>query len=287
MIGIIGGTGNTGSCVVASLKSKNADFVCLARDPLAAKEKLGEDVSIVKADINDPASIEIGLSGCTKLFLLSGHNPTMAQQEISVIETAERVGVNHIVKLSGGDAIVQENTPAMIGRAHWEIEQALKSSNVDWTILRPAFFMQNLLNTAPIVIGQAKIMMPIIADVKIAMIDVRDTGDVAASVLTEDGHSKRTYFLGGYDYTLNDFSNKISDELGKKIPFVEIPIENAVAVMKDKGMPDWLIDHQVTLMGLVSSGVAAGANTNIENISGHRARSLADFVKDNINIFKS
>ena len=113
-----------------------------------------------------------------------------------------------------------------------------------------------------------------------------DTGDVAASVLTEDGHSKKTYFLGGYDYTLNDFSNKISDELGKKIPFVEIPIENAVAVMKDKGMPDWLIDHQVTLMGLVSSGVAAGANANIENISGHRARSLANFVKDNINIFK-
>ena len=68
MIGIIGGTGNTGSCVVSSLKSKNADFVCLARDPSAAKEKLGEDVSIVKADINDAASIETGLSGCCLLY---------------------------------------------------------------------------------------------------------------------------------------------------------------------------------------------------------------------------
>ena len=84
----------------------------------------------------------------------------------------------------------------------------------------------------------------------------------------------------------NYFYEKISDELGNQIPFIEIPIENAVAAMKERGMPDWLIDHQVTLMKLVSSGVAAGANANIENISGHKARSLANFVKDHINIFK-
>lgn len=286
MIGVIGGTGVTGRTVVSALQAKGADFRCLVRDPAAAAETLGGDVELVQADVADAASIEAGLAGCDKLFLLTGHSPVMAEQQIGAIEAAKRAGVKHVVKLSGGDAIVQEVTNAKIGHAHWQIEQALKASGLEWTVLRPGFFMQNFLNMAGMVKGQGKVMMPVPADVEVGMIDVRDTGDVAAAVLTSEGHNGQSYFLASANYTPSDFTAALSSELGSEVPFVQVPMEGAVGAMKERGMPDWLIDHQSTLMGMLADGSFAAKNDNIEQLSGHPARTLAGFAKDYAGAFK-
>ena len=286
MIGVIGGTGLTGRTVVAALQAKGADFRCLVRDPAAAAETLGGDVELVQADVSDAASIETGLAGCDKLFLLTGHSPVMGEQQIGAIEAAKRAGVKHVVKLSGGDAVVKEDTPALVMRAHWEIEQALKASGLEWTILRPGFFMQNFLNMAGMVKGQGKVMMPVPADVPVGMIDVRDTGDVAAAVLTGDGHNGKSYVLAGPVQTPSDFTAALSSELGKEIPFVQVPMEGAVGAMKERGMPDWLIDHQSKVMGFVAEGQMAGTNDLIEQLSGHPPRTLAGFAHDYAGAFK-
>lgn len=286
MIGVIGGTGTTGRGVVAALQAKGADFRCLVRDTEKAAETLGSDVELVQADVADPATIEAGLAGCDKLFLLTGHSPVMGEQQISAIEAAKRAGVTHVVKLSGGDAIVQEVTEAKIGRAHWEIEQALQASGLEWTILRPGFFMQNFLNMAGMVKGQGKVMMPVPADVAIGMIDVRDTGDVAAEILTSEGHNGKSYFLAGIEATPSDFTAALSSELGKEIPFIQVPLEGAVGAMKERGMPDWLIDHQATLMTILAEGNMGGTNGYVEQFSGHAPRTLEGFVKDNAGAFR-
>ncbi len=280
MIGDIGGTGTTGRGVVAALQAKGADFRCLVRDTEKAVETLGGDVELVQADTADAASIEAGLAGCDKLFLLTGHSPVMAEQQIGAIEAAKRAGVTHVVKLSGGPAVVKEDAPALMMRAHWEIEQALKASGLEWTILAPGFFMQNFLNMAGMVKGQGKVMMPVPADVKIGMIDVRDTGDVAAAVLTGDGHNGQSYYLASVEATPSDFTAALSSELGKDIPFVQVPLEGAIGAMKERGMPDWLIDHQTKLMGFLAEGQLAGTNDLIEQLSGRAARSLEGFAKD-------
>ena len=287
MIGVIGGTGNTGRAVVKALKEKGSEFRCLVRDPEAAKKLFGEVVELEYGDVSDHSSVEKGLEGCEILFLLTGHSPALAEQEIGTIQAAKRAGVNYIVKLSGGDAVATEDCPSLIGRSHWQIEQALKESGLEWTILRPGFFMQNLINTAGMVKGQSKVMMPISSTVKIAMIDVNDTGDVAAEVLTKPGHESMTYFLSGHAYTLEDFTSILSNELGSDIPYLEIPLEAAVKAMKERDMPDWLIDHQSALMGIVNSGIAGTTNDHIANLSGHAPSTLEQFVKNHIDLFKN
>ena len=71
MIGVLGGTGVTGSQVVAALKAKGADFTCIVRDPDAAKAKLG-DVNIVRGDLSEPDSLDTALEGVDTLYLLYG-----------------------------------------------------------------------------------------------------------------------------------------------------------------------------------------------------------------------
>ncbi len=286
MIGVIGGTGNTGRAVVAALKAKGADFRCLVRDTAKAAETLGGDVELVQADTGDADSIEAGLAGCDKLFLLTGHSPVMQEQQINTIEAAKRAGVKHIVKLSGGDAIAKADSPTKIGQAHYHVEEALKSSGVEWTILRPGLFMQNFLNMAGSVKEQGKMFMPVPADVETGMIDVRDTGDVAAEVLTGDGHNGKIYFLASANRTPADVAAALSQELGKEVAFIEVPMEGAVAAMKERGMPDWLVEHQAGVMGLVASGETAQTSEYIEQLSGHPARTLEEFVHDYAGAFK-
>ena len=52
-------------------------------------------------------------------------------------------------------------------------------------------------------------------------------------------------------------------------------------------MPDWLIDHQSALMGIVNSGIAGTTNAHIENLSGHAPSTLEQFVKNHIDLFKN
>lgn len=286
MIGLIGATGTTGRALVAALKSRGAGFKCLVRDTAKAAEALGGGVELVQADLADASSIEAGLTGCDKLFLLSGHSPVMAEQQINAVNAAKSAGVRHVVKLSGGDFIVKEDSPGMIGRAHWEIEEAIKASGMDWTMLRPGFFMQNFLNMAQMVAGMGKVMMPLPADVKIAMIDTRDTADVAAGILTGDGHAGKTYSLAERERTPAAATAAIAAAAGKNVAFVQVPMEGAVAAMKERGMPDWLVDHQALMMGIAAAGDMTGANNLIAEIGGHPARSLADFATDHAGAFK-
>ncbi|MDA0786537.1 MAG: SDR family oxidoreductase [Proteobacteria bacterium] len=287
MIGVIGATGSTGRALVAALKEKGADFRCLVRDPAAAAEKLGGDVELVQADLADAASLEAGLAGCDKVFLLSGHSPVMVEQQMNAVNAAKAVGANHIVKLSGGSVIIKEDSPAMIGRGHWQIEEAIKTCGLDWTILRPGFFMQNFLNMAEMIKGMGKVMMPLPADVGLGMIDVRDTADAAATVLTSDGHAGQTYELSGPNVSPAEAISAIGAVIGKEIAFVQVPMEGAIGAMKERGMPDWLVDHQSTLMGIAAEGnMGSFGNDLIETLSGHAPRTPADFAKDHAAAFQ-
>jgi len=286
MIGVIGATGMTGRELVAALKEKGAEFRCLVRDTAKAAETLGGDVELVQADLADAASIEAGLQGCDKLFLLSGHSPVMVEQQLNAVNAAKAVEVNHIVKLSGGSFIIKEDTPALIGRGHWQIEQEICASGIDWTFLRPGFFMQNFLNMAEAIKGMGKVMMPVPADVGLGMIDVRDTADAAAGILTSDGHAGQVYELSGPNVTPAEAVAAIGSAIGKEIAFVPVPMEGAIGAMKERGMPDWLVDHQSTLMGIAAAGnMATYGNDLIEKLAGHAPRTPADFARDNAGAF--
>ncbi len=277
----------TGRALVASLKEKGADFRCLVRDTGKARETLGDGVELVQADLADAASIEAGLQGCDRLFLLLGHSPVMVEQQLNAVNAARAVGVKHIVKLSGGSFIITEDTPAMIGRGHWQIEQEIRASGIDWTFLRPGFFMQNFLNMAEAIKGMGKVMMPLPADVGLGMIDVRDTADAAATILTTDGHAGQVYELSGPDVTPAQAVAAISNEIGKDIAFVTVPMEGAVAAMKQRGMPDWLVDHQSTLMGIAANGdMASYGNDLIETLAGHAPRTPAEFARTYASAFR-
>ena len=94
MIGVIGGTGITGSQLVAALQARAAEFRCIVRDPDAAKAKLGDDVDLVRGDLSDTSSLGSAMSGFDTLYILCGHSPMLQQLEINELEAAKEAGVS-------------------------------------------------------------------------------------------------------------------------------------------------------------------------------------------------
>ena len=79
----------------------------------------------------------------------------------------------------------------------------------------------------------------------------------------------------------------IGEAIGKEVAFVQVPMEGAVGAMKERGMPDWLVDHQSTLMGIAANGdMATYGNDLIETLAGHPPRTPADFAAAHAAAFK-
>jgi uncharacterized protein YbjT (DUF2867 family) len=86
--------------------------------------------------------------------------------------------------------------PTRVSRQHAEIEDSVMSSELPYTLLRPQSFMQNTLIAAATVAADGKMYGTFKAG-RLGMIDARDIGEVAAKVVTQQGHDGKVYTLTG------------------------------------------------------------------------------------------
>ena len=182
------------------------------------------------------------------MFIVTGHNPKSAVQQINVIDAAKAAGAEYIVKVSGGRDVIGPNVESVNGQAHYKIEEHLKKSGLKWTILSPGLFMQNIMGQAASIKNDGKIVQPWPKDLPVALIDVRDTGAVGARVLREPAkHAGKMYVFSGVSTTFGEFAKVIGDVIDKPIAYVEVTLEQAEAAMKARNMPDWLVAHLVSI----------------------------------------
>ncbi len=282
MIAVVGATGNTGRAVVKELRQLGQNPICVVRNPDKAREVLGADVKTAVADVNDRAALEKALQGADTVFMVIGHGPQLAEQQNNVIDAALQAGVKYLVRLSAGPAVAAPDSPTMVGRAHHAIDERMRNAKIGWVILRPGLFMQNVLGQAAGIKNDSKIVMPYPADFPLALIDVRDTGAVAARILLDPApHAGKTYEFTGATTNYGDFAEVFSQVLGRKITYVAVTVEQNEQAMKARGMPDWLIAHLVGIARIGNAGGFSGENTKpIHDIVKRAPVTTRQFVED-------
>ena len=201
MYAVVGATGNTGRAVVKELKALGENPVCVVRNADKAKEVLGADTKTAIAELDDRAGLEKALAGSKRVFIVTGHNPKSDVQQINVIDAAKAAGAEYIVKVSGGRDVIGPNVESVNGQAHYKIEEHLKKTGLQWCILSPGLFMQNIMGQAANIKNDGKIIQPWPKDLPVALIDVRDTGALGARVLREPAkHNGKLYTFTGVEH---------------------------------------------------------------------------------------
>jgi uncharacterized protein YbjT (DUF2867 family) len=282
MIAVVGATGNTGRAVVKELQQLGHSPVCVVRNPDKAREVLGGDAKTAVAELTDRPALAKALKGVTSVFVVSGHNPNMVEQQNNVLDAALEAGVQYLVRVSGSRFFVVPDSPSVIGRGHYAIEERLRASGIKWVILRPGFFMQNTFGQAASIKNDSKMVLPFPADLPFAFVDVRDTGALGARVLLDPApHAGKIYEFTGARSNFGEFADVFSQVLGRTITYVSIPFERAEQVMKTRGMPDWLISHQRTAGQIAANGgLATEVTEPIRNIVGRAPLTTKQFVQD-------
>ena len=277
---VTGATGNIGSGLVPSLIAKGASVRALVRDGSKAQGLRDAGVEVVIGDLDRPETLDAAFRGVDRVFLLTPPNPNQVTQAHNGIAAAKRAGSPSVVRLSAEALDPVADSPARVTRQHAEIDAELKTSGLAYTILRPHFFMQNTLMAAGSVALEGVVYMAM-KDGKIGMIDVRDVVDVAAKLLTEDGHEGKPYRLTGpASISFHDVAAGLSKALGREVKYVDVPPEAGREAMVGMGLPEWIADALTEYSRAFSEGLGDFTTNDVEEITGHPARSYETFARD-------
>jgi uncharacterized protein YbjT (DUF2867 family) len=188
MLLVTGATGNVGKEVVTQLAAANHTVRALVRSPKGSA--LPANVEAVAGDLNRPESLAPALEGVRGVFLLGGY-PDMP----GLLAEIRRAGVEHLVLLSSRSVVGGDPSNAIV-RMWMTSEEAVRSSGVAWTLLRPSGFASNALRWLPQLRNGDVVRAPF-ANAPIASIDPHDIAAVAALALTTPGHESKSYALSG------------------------------------------------------------------------------------------
>ena len=214
---VVGAAGRFAGLVVPALVGRGVKVRGLARsEEQARRARLNGAGEIVIGDLRDSASLDLALRDVeTAFYIPPVYQEDEARMGLSFVDAAKAAGLRRVVFSSAIHPIigVLQNHIQKV-----PVEEALVESGMEFSILHPAVFYQNLAAAWPAVVENGVFAEPFSAAARISRVDYRDVADVAAVALTEDRLLNGTFELcgdGGLDRA--QVATLMGEVLGRRI----------------------------------------------------------------------
>ncbi len=280
MILVTGAAGKTGRAVIKALLKKNAAVRALVRRTEQAEELLfmGVASAVVGGDLSEPAGFNLAMDGINSVYHLC---PNMHPAEINIgrlaIQAALECGVSHFVYHS----VLHPQTEKMIH--HWQkmrVEELLSESGLNFTILQPAPYMQNILAGRDSIVKSGLYRVPYPPQASISLVDLEDLGEAAALVLTEPGHSGSIYeIVGTAALTQAQTAAQISKALGRDVNVEEIELTAWRSGAEKAGLDNYALEGLYNMFRYYALYGLTGNPNILRCLLGREPNSIADFVR--------
>ncbi|GAB2687778.1 SDR family oxidoreductase [Mucilaginibacter koreensis] len=279
MILVTGATSVIGQKLCQLLAENNKPFRAMCRKEDQLEKLRQQGINAVLGNFSDLNSLRLAMKGCTCLFLVSPPNEQQYESEINAINVAKQEHIAYIVRVSASDANLRSSVPWAESHAH--IDHYLRKSGIAWTILKPTAFMQNFLTlTKPI----SKGFLPQVGGKGlVGYIDAQDIGKVAYHVLTQEHHKKATYYLNGPEtLEMKEIALKISEAIGKRVRYVNLPSFAFRILLRATGASRWLANGLIEQYAeVVAKNHDHDLGEEVLRLTGHQPHSFSEFAKEN------
>jgi uncharacterized protein YbjT (DUF2867 family) len=267
--------GKVGSAAARLIAERDVPVRVLVRHPEKAAALAQAGVEIFPGDLDSPESIDQAVRGISSVVLVT---PPVVQQELSVIDSAERAGVEHLVKIT---TKASADSPIARRRDQSEIEDALVASGLSHTLLRNNAYMQNFLMMAA-GITQTCSFRTATGDGRVGHVDVRDVAAVAAEIaVSPANHAGKTYWpTGPESLSGNDAAEIFTKVLGRLMTFHPISYEDQKQAMIDVGLPEPVAEDNARAVALMADGDCDYVTDDVPQILGRPAGSFEQFAID-------
>jgi uncharacterized protein YbjT (DUF2867 family) len=273
---VLGATGKTGSRIAARLDQLGYTVRTAGRRPGA------HGTEHVHFDWNDPLTYENAYNNVKSVYLV-GPIAVMHPEEVMIpfVEKALQAGVKRFVMLSS--ASVPEGGP-VFGRMH----EALRQLAPEWAVLQPSYFMQNFTEGQhAATIRNDGTIVTATGEGRVAFVDADDIAEVGVRALIDEQPHNRAHIITGPEaLSYADAARMIGNAVGISVRHKSISIDELSSGFAKAGIP---ADYAAFLAGLDEGirrgGVEDQVTDTVEQVTGRRPKSLADFVAEHAAIW--
>ncbi|UCH64431.1 MAG: NmrA family NAD(P)-binding protein [Ignavibacterium sp.] len=260
---VIGGTGTVGSQTVAQLLNRGTD-VRVMTSKEENLQKLPKGVEGVVGNLHNEESLSKAFDGIDRVFIITPVSQTETEEGLAAVKAARNAGVKRIVYLSVHRLEDIQEAPHFSSKI--PIENAIKSSGIEYTILRPNSFFQNDYWFQQPMLEYGIYPNPI-GNKGVSRVDVLDIAEAASNALMEDGFTGKTYSLVGPNInTADDTAATFSKYLGKEIKYSGDDLD-AWGTSAKQMMPDWMVnDFKIMFKHFQDKGFIATDEDHIQTM---------------------
>lgn len=274
---VIGATGSNVWRVLPALRECGVTVRALVHDK--ARESLarrrGAQETVV-GDLSQPDSLIHAADGVEGVFHT---NPAFAPHEaelgVAMVKAATQANVRKFVFSS----VYHPSIATMVNhRDKQPVEQALYESDMDFTILQPSMFMQNLDGAFAAAREHGELAMPYSIHARTCWVDYRDVAEVAARAMTDRALSYGTFelsSLGMIDRV--QMAALISEVTGRQVKAGAIPRDAWAQQLSPGPSKDGLVrmmEHYDRY------GFHGGNELALKAILGREPRTLHDYFNE-------
>jgi uncharacterized protein YbjT (DUF2867 family) len=281
MIVVTGATGNVGRPLVEALVAAGEQVTAVSRG--VAEAGVPDGVRVRRADLTDPESLRPVVDGADALFLMDTGVSAHLLDAQGLLAVAKAGGVGRVVLLSSQGVATRPGSGSH-GSVVRSIEEAVRRSGLDWTILRPGGFASNAYAWAGSIRTRRTAAAPF-ADVGLPVVDPADIAEVAAAALREDRHAGRVYELTGPALsTPRERAAAIGGALGEPVRFVEQTRDEARTQML-QFMPPAVVETTLDILG-APTPAEQRISPDVESVLGRAPRPFAAWAARHVAAFR-
>lgn len=277
-IAVTGATGQLGRQVVAALLAKGVpadQIVGLGRDDDRLAELTALGVIARKVDYSDAVAVADALEDADRILLISGNEvgQRLAQHQ-NVIDAARHADVDLLAYTSVAHA---DTSGIALAVEHRATEEAVVASGLPYTFLRNSWYIENYSGQLAgytehgTIVGAA-------GDGRVSAATRADFAEAAATVLLRD-RPESVYELGGAAFSLKELADTVGAVTGTDVSYVDVPADELIAVLTGAGLPT----ESASILADADLGLSRGElfvePTDLEDLLGRPATSLADALK--------
>jgi len=242
---VTGATGAQGGATARRLLAAGHSVRFLTRNPETetARRLVRSGAQAIIGDLNDAETISRAVRGVCGVFSVQLPGPDETRQGYALIEQARSAGVQQFVHTSVTGTQHHTQFPDWgTGRwtesywaDKWAMEEAVRGAGfVHWTVLRPAFLMENFV--PPKVtwmfpqLAQDELATAMRPDTVLQLVSAGDVGAFAAAALADPApFDHRDIDLAAEAPTIAGIAASLARVLGRDIRAVQLTPEEALA----------------------------------------------------------
>ena len=229
---VAGATGMQGGAVADALMQRGQSVRGLTRNAESARagSLRAAGAELVAGDLTDENALSDGMQGADAVFAVTTpfeRGPDDERvQGAALIAAAKRAGIAHFVFSSVGSA--DQGTEIPHFESKYAVEGMLAESGLAFTVLRPVYFMENVLSPAQKKqLSEGTFAFPMPPDRPLQQVCAPDYGAVVAEVIVDsDFYLGRSIDVASDELTLTEQVGILSKVIGRHVEYRELPFES-------------------------------------------------------------